>query len=64
VIDDSVAIPGMVPEGQLVEQVMVAAAGSAPSVTGAVTGETSTVPVEPPPRIERGKERPSGLFIP
>jgi glutaredoxin-like protein len=67
VINDSVAIPGMIAEEQFVEQV-VAAAGQRPEVktTPAESGDSRTstvVPVEKP-RIERGKERPSGLFIP
>ena len=53
VIADRVSIPGMVPEATLVKEI-VKAAGSA--VVGA--------PPESPKRIERGKERPSGLIIP
>jgi alkyl hydroperoxide reductase subunit AhpF len=53
VIADRVSIPGMVPEQTLVEAI-VKAAGSA------VVGATP----EAPKRIERGKERPSGLIIP
>lgn len=52
VIADRVAIPGMVPEDKLVEEV-VKAAGEA----------GATAPAAAPP-IERGKERPSGLIIP
>jgi glutaredoxin-like protein len=67
VINDSVAIPGMIPEPQLVEQVTRAAgaSGRASKVEADDTeGQSSTVvPVESP-RVERGKERPSGLFIP
>jgi glutaredoxin-like protein len=50
VINDRVAIPGAIPEKDLVEQVVKAA-----SVATADAG---------PKRVERGKERPSGLFIP
>ncbi len=53
VIADKVSIPGMAPEATLVEAI-VKAAGSA------VVGATP----EAPKRIERGKERPSGLIIP
>jgi len=53
VIADRVSIPGMVPEATLVEEV-VKAAGS---------GFVGAAP-EAPKRIERGKERPSGLIIP
>jgi glutaredoxin-like protein len=64
VINDRVAIPGMVPEEALVEQVVKAAQGSAASKP--VEGPTNEVTPAAPsaPRIERGKERPSGLYIP
>ncbi len=64
VIDDSVAIPGMIPEQALVEQVVRAARPGAPE------GETPAGPTnEVAPRMdagkaERGKQRPSGLIIP
>jgi glutaredoxin-like protein len=57
VINDAAAIPGMVPEEQLVEQVTRAALESPAGQLGTAT-ET---PAEP---IQRGKERSSGLFIP
>ena len=52
VIADKVSIPGMVPEAKLVEEIVKAA------------GPTLEVPPGAPKRIERGKERPSGLIIP
>jgi glutaredoxin-like protein len=65
VINDSVAIPGMIPEGQIVEQVVAAAgSGAEAPVVETNAGETSAVIPAEKPRIERGKERPSGLFIP
>jgi glutaredoxin-like protein len=66
VINDRIAIPGMMPEEQIVEQVVAAAESraQAPVTAGTAASETSPVaPLEKPP-IERGKERPSGLFIP
>jgi glutaredoxin-like protein len=53
VINERVSVAGALPEQQLVEQV-VKAAGKAP-------GEA---PQKPPERIERGKRRDSGLYIP
>jgi len=52
VIADQVAIPGMVDEKDVVKELMKLA-------------RTDT-PAEPPPpaKIERGKERQSGLYIP
>jgi glutaredoxin-like protein len=68
VINDSVAIAGMVPEQQLIEQVVKAAeAGTQGGIVVAEVTEgetTSPVTAAAKPRIERGKERPSGLFIP
>jgi glutaredoxin-like protein len=66
VINDRVAIPGMVDEKTLVEQV-VKAAESPLGTPERVEGPTNAV--EPaggasPARVERGKERPSGLYIP
>jgi len=52
VIADKVSIPGMVPEAKLVEEIVKAA------------GPTLEVPPGAAKRIERGKERPSGLVIP
>ena len=51
VIADKVSIPGMVPEAKLVEEIVKAAAAVAEATAA-------------PKRIERGKERPSGLIIP
>lgn len=51
VINDSVAIPGMVHEKQLTEQIMKVAKGEAAEKA-------------PTKKIERGKQRDSGLFIP
>lgn len=53
VIGDQVSIPGMAPEQTLVEAIVKAAASAAAEVAG-----------PGPKRIERGKERPSGLIIP
>jgi glutaredoxin-like protein len=50
VINESVAIPGQMHESALVEQVVKAASGKAPA--------------KGPERIERGKRRDSGLYIP
>ena len=63
VINDKVAVPGMIAEDQFVELVVKAAEGSEIAPKGA-PGPTNAV--EPPqaPRVERGKERPSGLYIP
>jgi len=63
VIDSRIAVPGMVDEAQLVEQVTKAAQGSAESSPdkGGPATPTETKPSE---RIARGKERESGLFIP
>lgn len=66
VINDRVAIPGMIPEPQLVEQV-VKAAGGTDTAAAAVEGPTNAVEPAGPvadARLERGKERPSGLIIP
>jgi glutaredoxin-like protein len=52
VIAGKVSIPGMAPEAKLVEEIVKAAAAVA------------SVPPEAPKRIERGKERPSGLIVP
>ena len=53
VIADKVSIPGMVPEATLVEEIVKAAGSAAAEAAGPA-----------PKRIERGKERPSGLIIP
>jgi hypothetical protein len=52
VINDRFAIPGMVKEKDLVEQVLKAAVEAAPPEEGS------------PPPVERGKVRDSGLYIP
>jgi glutaredoxin-like protein len=49
VLNDSIAIPGLVQEQQIIEAVVKAAAEAKPAT---------------PDRIERGKERGSGLYIP
>lgn len=67
VINDRVAIPGAVPEQVLVEQVVKAESALPSGRTGAApasAGPTSPAEPQPQPRVERGKERPSGLFIP
>jgi glutaredoxin-like protein len=51
VINDSVAIPGMVHEKQLTEQILKVAAEIPPEAA-------------PPKPVERGKTRESGLYIP
>lgn len=58
VIDDQVAIPGMVHEKDLTKELMKIAKTRAP-------GEPSESTEAPAPqKIERGKERKSGLYIP
>jgi glutaredoxin-like protein len=54
VIADRKSIPGMVPEETLVEEIVKAAEALAAEPEETKTGK----------RIERGKERPSGLIIP
>jgi len=63
VVNDKFAVPGMISEEQFVEIVAKAAEDSdaAPSLSG---GSTNAVEAPPSPRVERGKERPSGLYIP
>jgi glutaredoxin-like protein len=63
VVNDKFAVPGMIPEEQFVEVVVKAAEDS---LDGAVQqgGPTNEVETPAPPRVERGKERPSGLYIP
>ncbi len=55
VIAGQVSIPGMVPEEKLVDEVVKAAASAAEEAVA--SGDAGK-------RIERGKERPSGLVIP
>ena len=64
VINDRFAIPGAVPEQVLVEQVVKVAESGVDAPPSAAGGPSS--PAAPPKqeRIERGKERDSGLFIP
>ncbi len=52
VLDDQVAIPGMVNEQDVVKELMKLAKTQAPAAP------------PPPAKIERGKERKSGLYIP
>lgn len=63
VINDKYAVPGMIPEEQFVE---IVAKASEESGELAESPGGPTVAVEAPPaqRVERGKERPSGLYIP
>jgi glutaredoxin-like protein len=63
VVNDKFAVPGMIPEDQFVEIVTKAAEDSqaAPALPG---GPSNAVEAPPSPRVERGKERPSGLYIP
>ena len=60
VINDRISIPGALSEPALVEQI-VKGAGAKPS-KDAPGGPTSEP--EKPERIERGKRRDSGLYIP
>jgi len=60
-INDSISIPGALPEPALIEQVVKAAGGKPPK--GAPSGPTSE-PEKPTEPIERGKRRDSGLYIP
>ncbi|HEY5638644.1 MAG TPA: thioredoxin family protein [Dehalococcoidia bacterium] len=62
VINDRISIPGALPEQALIEQV-VKAAGAKGAAKDAGGGPTSA-PEKPPERIERGKRRDSGLYIP
>lgn len=55
VIDDRLAIPGMLPEEALVEQVVKVAAEAAAE---------APPPEEPPKPVRRGEQRDSGLYIP
>jgi len=63
VIDSKIAVPGMVHETQFVEHVMKVSQGATetPPDTG---GPATPAETKPPERIERGKERASGLLIP
>jgi len=63
VIADKIAIPGVVQESVLVEQVLTAAEveTGTPQSEG---GPTSAVSPEGPPPGQRGEQRPSGLIIP
>ena len=61
VINDKTSIPGALSEPAIIEQV-VKAAGAKPS-KDAPSGPTSA-PEKPPERVERGKRRDSGLYIP
>ena len=63
VINDKVAVPGMLPEEQFVDLVVKTAQGSE-AATPRAAGPTNAVEPPPAPRVERGKERPSGLYIP
>ncbi len=62
VIDDKIAIPGMVQERVLVEQLLKAVqspVGEPPTSSGPTS---PAAPEEPPP--QRGQQRDSGLIIP
>jgi glutaredoxin-like protein len=63
VVNDKYAVPGMIPEDQFVEVVVKAAEDTPPPAEGP-SGPTNEVEAPPAPRVERGKERPSGLYIP
>jgi len=61
VINDSVAIPGAVPEQALIEQLIKASESTIAPPSSPTSGESS--PVEPPV-VKRGEQRSSGLYIP
>lgn len=61
VINDSVAIPGAVPEQTLVEQVIKASESTISPPSSPTSGQSSPIK---PPDVKRGEQRPSGLFIP
>jgi predicted DsbA family dithiol-disulfide isomerase len=61
VINDTVAVAGALPEQKFVEQV-IKAAGAKPA--SGREGGPATATQKPPERIERGKRRDSGLYIP
>jgi glutaredoxin-like protein len=63
VIADRIAIPGAVPENVFVEQVVKASGAQVETPEGASGPDTPAEPPKPD-RIERGKERDSGLYIP
>jgi glutaredoxin-like protein len=62
VINDTVAMPGMVQERDFVAE--VAKAGKAGAKPDAAEGPASEAPAQPRKKIERGKQRESGLYIP
>lgn len=65
VINDTIAIPGAVHEGVLVEQVLKAAGSAVAEPTPPSGPSTATAPPrEPQQPIKRGQQRDSGLFIP
>lgn len=65
VINDRVAIPGALPEAQLVDQVVNASQGkAAPAAEAGPVTTPGEEPQKPPEPIERGKRRDSGLYIP
>src|SRR3990172_3920255 len=64
VINDRFAIPGAVPEEVLVEQVLKAAETTVQTPAHEVSGPVTPAPPPKVERIERGKERDSGLYIP
>jgi glutaredoxin-like protein len=61
VINDSVSIPGAVPEQNLVEQVLKASGSTIAPPPLPSSGDSSPTA---PPEIKRGEERSSGLYIP
>jgi|FLYL01.1.fsa_nt_gi glutaredoxin-like protein len=64
VIDGRVAIPGMIPEQALVEQVVRAAQPGAPESETPAGPTNEVAPRMDAGKAERGKQRPSGLIIP
>lgn len=60
VINESVSIPGALPEQQLVEQVIKTAESTKPPPGVVAPGAPET----PPQSIKRGERRSSGLYIP
>ena len=63
VINDKIAVPGMLPEEQFVDLVVKTAQGPE-TATPQTAAPANAVQTAPTARVERGKERPSGLYIP
>ena len=61
VINDAVAIPGAVPEPQLIEQIIKASESTIAPPSSLPAGDSTPAPQ---PEVKRGEERSSGLYIP